>query len=122
VIEHILEWLELAAGAIEFFAVMVIVVGFIRAVIYYHTTRKAVGREAAFPVFRIQMGMCLLLGLEILVIADVIETITTESTFERIVVLAFLVVTRTIVSWSTSLQVEGKWPWQPEAGEETGNE
>jgi uncharacterized membrane protein len=115
--EHIREWLELGIGIVELFAVLIIVAGFIRSAISYHTTRKAAGRNAAFPVFRVKLGGYLLLGLEILVIADVIETIIVKPSFNSLAVLAFLVVTRTIVSWSTSLQIEGRWPWQPEAQE-----
>jgi len=58
--------------------------------------------------------MDLLLGLEILVVADVTDSITLNASYESLVILAFLVVIRTIVSWTISLQVEGRWPWQPE--------
>jgi len=54
----------------------------------------------------------LTLGLEILVLADVIETITVKPTFQSLSVLAFLVVVRTIVSWTLILETEGHWPWQ----------
>jgi len=53
-----------------------------------------------------------MLGLEILVIADVIETITAKPTFASQVLLACLVVIRTIISWTLFLEVEGRWPWQ----------
>ena len=115
VIEHILEGLELAVGIIELVAVLVIVIGFIRASVAYTRARRAADREKAFVAFRSRLGMNMLLGLEILVIADVIESITVEPSYMSLTVLAFLVVLRTIVSWTTSLQVEGRWPWQPEA-------
>ena len=115
VIEHIREGLELAVGIIELVAVLVIVIGFIRASVAYTRARRAADREKAFVAFRSRLGMNMLLGLEILVIADVIESITVEPSYMSLTVLAFLVVLRTIVSWTTSLQVEGRWPWQPEA-------
>jgi uncharacterized membrane protein len=59
------------------------------------------------------LGRALLLGLEILVVADVIETITVEQTFESLSVLGLLVLLRTFVSWTLTLEIEGRWPWQP---------
>ena len=58
----------------------------------------------------------LLLGLEILVVADVIETITVRPTFESLAALGILVILRTILSWTLSLEAEGRWPWQPAEG------
>ncbi|UCH46794.1 MAG: DUF1622 domain-containing protein [Betaproteobacteria bacterium] len=115
-IEHIREGLEIAVGIIELFAVLVIVSGFIRASVAYTLTRRATDREKAFVAFRSRLGMNMLLGLEILVISDVIESITVEPSYMSLTVLAFLVALRTIVSWTTSLQLEGRWPWQPDTG------
>jgi len=115
VAEHIREGFEVAVGVIELVAVLVIVIGFVRASVAYTRSRRAADREKAFVAFRSRLGMNMLLGLEILVIADVIESITVEPSYMSLTVLAFLVVLRTIVSWTTSLQVEGRWPWQPEA-------
>lgn len=113
-IELVRELLEHAATIIELFAVAVIVAGFFRAAIAYPRVLRTKNREAAFHVFRGQLGMDLLLGLEILVVADVIESITLDASYASLLVLAFLVLIRTIVSWTTVLQAEGRWPWQPE--------
>ena len=114
IIEHIREGLEMAVGIIELVAVLVIVIGFIRASVAYTRARQATDRDKAFVAFRARLGMNMLLGLEILVIADVIESITLEPSYTSLTVLAFLVGLRTIVSWTTSLQIEGRWPWQTE--------
>ncbi|CTQ56379.1 hypothetical protein LP7551_04939 [Roseibium album] len=116
-IEHIREILEGATAFIEVFAVAVIVVGFVRATIKYPQVLRAEDREVAFHAFRGRFGMDLLLGLEILVVADVIESIILDASYASLMALAFLVVIRTAVSWSTSLQVEGRWPWQAEQRE-----
>lgn len=113
-IEQVRALLEHATTFIQLFAVAVIVVGFIRAAISYPEVLRSENRIAAFHAFRGQLGIDLLLGLEILVVADVIDSIALDASYESLVVLAFLVVVRTIVSWTTSLQVEGRWPWQPE--------
>ncbi len=59
------------------------------------------------------MGKTLLLGLEILVAADIIRTVALESTFESVVVLGVLVLVRTFLSGSLVVEIEGRWPWQP---------
>jgi uncharacterized membrane protein len=110
--EQILGFLERAGLVISLFAVAVIVVGFILAALRYANRHRAEGRERSFQDFKIELGSALTLGLEILVLADVIDTITTKPTFQSLGFLAFLVVIRTIVSWTTSLEVEGHWPWQ----------
>jgi len=114
VIDQYKEFLEIAAMIMEVFAVAVIVAAFLRAILGYRPTQRAEGLEVAFQQFRSRMGKGLLLGLEILVVADVIESIVIEPSFASLSVLAFLVVIRTIISWSTTLQTEGRWPWQPE--------
>ena len=111
-LEQILEYLEHASGVINLFAVAVIVVGFAMALGRYAIQYKKLGPEADFARFKIGLGRALTLGLEILVVADVIETITVEPNFTSLGVLAFLVMLRTLVSWTLALEIEGRWPWQ----------
>ncbi|HWQ65597.1 MAG TPA: DUF1622 domain-containing protein [Methanospirillum sp.] len=58
------------------------------------------------------LGRSLLLGLEILVAADVIRTVALEQTLESIISLGLLVVVRTFLSWALVVEIEGRWPWQ----------
>ena len=113
--EQILGVLEKAGLAISLFAVVVIVGGFILASVRYARRFRAGTLETGFQNFRIELGRALTLGLEILVLGDVIETITVEPTFQSLGFLGFLVVVRTFVSWTLSLEVEGHWPWQSPA-------
>ena len=94
----------------------VIVAGFVFAAGRYAAEFPKLERAESFRSFKINLGQALMLGLEILVVADVIETITTEPTFASLAVLAAIVILRTFVSWTLTLEVEGRWPWQ--AGEE----
>ena len=41
-----------------------------------------------------------------------IKTVTTAPTFTNIGVLAAVIVTRTFLSWSLAVEMEGRWPWQ----------
>jgi hypothetical protein len=54
----------------------------------------------------------LLLGLEVLVAADIVKTIAIELTFTSLGLLAGLVVVRTFLSWTLVLEIEGRWPWR----------
>ena len=116
--EHILEYLELSAGAINLFAVLVIIVGFTLAAGRYGLHYRKGTLEQNFSQFKVDLGSALTLGLEILILADVIETITVTPTYQSLGILAFLVVIRTLVSWTLILEIEGHWPWQGSTGDD----
>lgn len=63
-----------------------------------------------YKLFKVELGSALLLGLEILVLADVIETITVTPTFASLALLGTIVIIRTVVSWTLTLETEGRWP------------
>jgi len=58
------------------------------------------------------IGQWLLLGLELLVAADVIRTVALDLTFDRVAGLGLLVLVRTFLSWALVVEMEGRWPWQ----------
>src|SRR6266446_125954 len=66
----------------------------------------------AYPRLKIFVGKALQLGLEFLVAADVIRTVTVAPTRESILTLGLLIVIRTILSWSITVEIEGCWPWE----------
>jgi uncharacterized membrane protein len=68
--------------------------------------------EQHFDRYKVHIGRTLLLGLEMLVAADIVKTIAVEPTFMSIGVLAGLVVIRTFLSWTLVLEIEGSWPWR----------
>ena len=120
--EQILEYLEYAGHGISLVAVAVIVVGFAAAAGRYALRFREAGEEKDFQSFKVDLGSALTLGLEILVLADVIDTITTEPTFMSLGMLAFLVVIRTALSWTLALEIDGRWPWQSATEEEDNTE
>jgi uncharacterized membrane protein len=67
-------------------------------------------------VYKIRIGRSLLLGLEVLVAADIVKTIAHELSFISLGLLAGLVLVRTFLSWTLNLvlEIEGRWPWQRE--------
>ena len=96
--EQVLTYLEQAGAVITLFAVLVIIAGFALAVGRYALRYSEKALQQNFNQFKIELGSALTLGLEILILGDVIETITVKPTFQSLSVLAFLVVIRTIVS------------------------
>lgn len=115
--EELKELAEIGSLIIAGLASAVIVVSFVRALYRYFGRWNAEDRETGFHRLRGDFGRALLVALEMLVVADVIDTIVTEVTLKSLSILALLVVLRTILSWSLALQVEGKWPWQAEQDE-----
>jgi uncharacterized membrane protein len=53
------------------------------------------------------------LALELLVAADVVQTVILEFTLVNVAALGVLVLVRTFLSWSLVVEIEGRWPWQP---------
>jgi len=68
-----------------------------------------------YRLYRQRLGRAILLGLELLVAADIIRTVAVTPTFESAGVLAIIVVIRTFLSFSLEVELEGHWPWSPKA-------
>ena len=117
---EILEFLEKAGHLISLFAVAIIIAGFASAAWRYARRFKEKTHTDNFGLFKVELGSALLLGLEILVLADVIETITVPPTFESLAFLATIVILRTAVSWTLTLETEGRWPWQAPQEDQRG--
>jgi uncharacterized membrane protein len=111
--EPILEWIELAALAIEILAVVIIVVAVVGATVHYlYRALKRHDAKNTYRQYKTRLGKALMLGLEILVAADIVRTVALEATMEAVVVLGLLVFIRTFLSWALSVEIEGHWPWQ----------
>ena len=116
-VEGILSWVEYAATGMELLAVAIIVVVILFATVAY--LLKIMARQAdntTYNDFRHSVGRALLLGLEILVAADIIRTVVLEPTLNNVLVLGLLVLIRTFLSWSLVLEIEERWPWQASQG------
>jgi uncharacterized membrane protein len=69
-------------------------------------------RATAYHFFRKHLGRVILLGLEVLVIADIIRTVIVNQTGESVAVLATIVVLRIVPGWSLDVEIDGVWPWR----------
>ncbi|MGH6931865.1 MAG: DUF1622 domain-containing protein [Dongiaceae bacterium] len=106
------QWIALVGLGIDVLGVLIIVVG-----IAWSTSRfmRQHMEEQHYDRFKIRIGRSLLLGLEMLVAADIVKTIALEPSLISLSVLAGLVVVRTFLSWTLVLEIEGRWPWQGES-------
>lgn len=102
-------WIHLVGTGIEIFGVLVIVLGIGWSTYLYVDRRMA---EQQYRTYKIRIGRSLLLGLEVLVAADIVKTIALDLTFTSLGLLAGLVLIRTFLSWTLVLEIEGHWPWQ----------
>jgi uncharacterized membrane protein len=113
--DRILVWIDAAAVAIEILAVVIIVMAiFVSVGRYLFQAVLHPEVEERYRQLRLRLGRTLLLGLEILVAADIVRTVALEATLESVLVLALLVLVRTFLSWALVVEIEGRWPWQPE--------
>jgi uncharacterized membrane protein len=99
--------------ALEIVGVSIIVVGaFATLIIFLRRLLGGGDRLEAFTAFRSNLGRSILLGLEFLIAADIVYTVAIEPSLNSVAVLAAIVAVRTFLSFSLSLEIEGRWPWQ----------
>jgi uncharacterized membrane protein len=110
-------WAELMARLIELAGVGVIVAGVALSLLacVAQLLRRRPWPEA-YADLRSNLGRGILLGLELLVGADIIATITAPLTFQSVGLLAAIVAIRTFLSFALETEIEGCWPWRRAEG------
>lgn len=111
-----MEWargFEFVANAFEFVGVAILVVGAIWSI--YQAFRNHRAGLDVYSGVRKDFGRSLLLGLEVLVAADIVRTVTVEITLDSVVVLGILVLVRTLLSFSLEIEIDGVAPWRKAA-------
>jgi uncharacterized membrane protein len=68
-------------------------------------------RAGAYEPLRRNLGRSILLGLEVLIMADLIRTIVIDQTLESVAVLGAIVIIRVVLSFSLDVEIDGVWPW-----------
>jgi uncharacterized membrane protein len=105
------QWSEIAARGIEILAVA-IMISFILIGTAGFLLHSLKGLEGAYERYRIVLAKTLLVGLELMVAADIINTVAFELTLSNLALLGGLVAVRTALGWTLTVEVEGHWPWQ----------
>ena len=99
--------------AIELVGVSIIAVGAaITLLQFLWAAAKRQDMETAVACLRTNLGRAILVGLELLVAADIIHTVLVELNLENVAALAGIVIIRTLLSFSLEAEIEGRWPWQ----------
>ncbi len=101
------------ARIIEVIGVATIVLGVIIALTRFVFTLQDI-KPRNYKFLRRELGKAILLGLEILVAGDIIATVVTEPTMQRVLILAVIVIIRTFLSISIEVEISGRFPWQKE--------
>jgi uncharacterized membrane protein len=103
--------IEVLGRIVDASGVIAIVLGALMAAVL--AIGRLVRRESeAYGRFRQFLGRSILLGLELLVAADIIRTVAVTPSLGSVAVLAVIVLIRTFLSWSLELEITGRWPWQ----------
>ncbi|GAA0484344.1 DUF1622 domain-containing protein [Microbacterium aurantiacum] len=101
------------AIAFELIGATAMVIGFVVAVVLgIRSLARGDGGQAAFTTLRTTLGGAILLGLEVLVAADLIRTITSKPSMEDALILGIIVLIRTVLSMSIQIEIEGTLPWR----------
>ena len=104
---------EIGSKILQIAGIIVIVAGGVYSSIKFLFQKiKKNTSDDAFKSYRHQLGKSILLGLEFLVGADIIQTVALDLDFYSLGVLAVIIVIRTFLSFTLELELSGKWPWQ----------
>lgn len=108
-------WVERGALAIEVLAVAMILCFILISTAnwLYHLIARHEPRLEYYQFYRRQLARAFLVGLEILIAADIVRTVALNPTFAALLELGLLVLIRTFLSWSIVVELESRWPWQP---------
>ena len=98
---------------VELFGIAIILTGtVVSTATFLRALRTELDRETVIRAYRTGLGQAILLGLEFLVAADIINTVAIEPTLTGVAVLAGIVLIRTFLSFSLEVEIEGRSPWR----------
>jgi uncharacterized membrane protein len=105
--------IEIIVSVFELVGVAILVIGaliaFIRAIVSFIQLRDG---PTAYRHLRLYLGRSIIVGLEILIAADIVRSVAIDPTFASVGVLGLIVLVRTFLSWSLDVEINGEWPWQ----------
>jgi uncharacterized membrane protein len=110
--DEIRQVLELVARALEVVGAGALAAGFVVATVLAVRRHFREGARPAVARYRKSLGRVVLIGLEILVAATIIKTITLDPTWQGMATLAGMIAIRTVLGWTMVLEMYGRWPWQ----------
>ena len=106
------ELMENVVKAFEVTGVVILTVGSILTFIHASAELRTGDRRSAYEAARRGVGRSVLLGLEVLIIADIVMTITIDPSVDSALTLGLIVLVRTFLSFSLEIELEGVVPWR----------
>jgi uncharacterized membrane protein len=106
------EAMELVVHGFEIGGVAILVLGSLGACVQALWAYRRTGTQRAYESARRNVGRAILLGLEFLIIADIVLTITVDPTLASALALGLIVLVRTFLSFSLEVELEGTLPWR----------
>jgi uncharacterized membrane protein len=106
---------ELVVQGFEILGVGILVTGSVVALVTYVRDLQAGDRTRAYRGLRANIGRTILLGLEVLIVADIVLTVAIDQTTESAIALGVIVLVRTFLSFSLEIELEGVVPWRRRA-------
>jgi uncharacterized membrane protein len=104
---------ELVVAALEAAGLAVLVIGAVLTTLaFLWRGLRGTDWAEAYERYRADLGRAILLGLELLVAADIAGTVAAPLDLTNIAALALVVLIRTFLSFSLEVEINGRWPWQ----------
>jgi len=110
-IDTLTHYIDLIAKMIEVIGVLIMFFGLFLA-LYRAFRASGHFNNDTYVEIRQTVGKSILLGLEVLIAADIVATVVTEPSLRSVLVLGFIVLIRTFLSLSLQVELEGRFPWQ----------
>lgn len=108
----IVHLLKVIIQLLEICGATVLILGFVVTTWQWAQRVRREGRHAALGPYHQALGRSVLIGLEVLVAATIIKTIIVEPSLKSLGLLTAMIIIRTILGWTTFLEISGRWPWQ----------
>jgi uncharacterized membrane protein len=106
------DWIAVLMRAIEVGGIAIITLGVILATAQFTITVRRAPFDEVYARYRRRLGQAILLGLELLVAADIIGTVAVTPTLQSVAVLGLIVLVRTFLSMALEVEMEGRLPWR----------
>ncbi|HNF49637.1 MAG TPA: DUF1622 domain-containing protein [Chitinophagales bacterium] len=104
-------YISAISKVVELIGVITIFIGILYSLAIF-IARINKSNSVSFDNLRQTLGKSILLGLEILIAADIMATVATDPTLQSVIVLGVIVLIRTLLSFSLQIEIDGKLPWQ----------
>ena len=105
------EFFSHVVDVVEGVGAAILVIGGLGAFARFGVRGRRSARRDAYGDLRKNLGRVILLGLEVLIIADIIRTIVIDQSVESVAVLGIIVLIRVVLSFSLEVEIDGMWPW-----------